>query len=79
VKISKSENDSNSKKRARGNDMKSKKKEHDDSSDDDDEKKNNRTQRLKEYDDSDLDIIEILEDDEDIQIVYDRKKYMSFD
>jgi hypothetical protein len=59
--------------------MKSKKKEHDDSSDDDDKKKNNRTQRLKEYDDSDLDIIEILEDDKDIQIVYDRKKYIQFD
>jgi hypothetical protein len=26
-----------------------------------------------------LDIIEILEDDKDIQIVYDRKKYIQFD
>jgi hypothetical protein len=34
---------------------------------------------LKEYDDSYLDIIEILRDDEGIQIVYDRKKCIQFD
>jgi hypothetical protein len=46
--------------------MKNRKKEHDDSSDDDSEKKNYLTRGLKEYDDSDLDIIKILRDDEDI-------------
>jgi hypothetical protein len=39
-------------------------------------KENYTARRLKEYDDSDLDIVEILSDDEDIQIVYDRKKCM---
>jgi hypothetical protein len=69
VKISKSENECNKKKIARDNDMEDRKKEHNDG-----EKKNYTTRRLKEYDDSDLDIIEIFSDDEDIQIVYDRKK-----
>jgi hypothetical protein len=71
VKINKSGNESNKKKRARITILKDRKKEHNDG-----EKKNYTTRRLKEYDDSDLDIIEILNDDEDIQIVYDRKKSM---
>jgi hypothetical protein len=69
VKISKLKNESNKKKRARDNDMKDMKKGHNDG-----EKKNHTARKLKEYDDSDLDIIEILSDEEDIQIIYDRKK-----
>jgi hypothetical protein len=71
VKINKSKNESHMKKRAGDNDMKGKKKEHDNSTDDDGGKKNYPTRRLKEYDDSDLDIIKILSDNESIQIVYD--------
>jgi hypothetical protein len=53
------------KKRDRDNDMKGRKKEPDDSSNNE-EKKNYLTRRLKKYDDSELDIIEIFSDDKDI-------------